>query len=162
MNLIKQCFKQLYLLLGLSLIAPATFADNAAILQQANTAYERADFYTAADAYELMLVATPDAADLRLALAHCYFFNRRIEAAEAQVILLLDAGHNDMPVTLLHAQISIDQGQWQAAESILLAAIAEDANNPTAHLLLGSVLMELGEIEDAEAQFGLYQSLSQE
>lgn len=60
---------------------------------------------------------------------------------------------NNINAVLTVAAISVDEGDWLAAEQLFLRAITVDPDNPRVHLLFGNFLRRTGRVRRALEQF---------
>jgi tetratricopeptide (TPR) repeat protein len=122
-------------------------------LIKATIAVEKKDFKTALDLLHRVQDKLPQEVQIQLFLARCYAALRRWNESLAAVKRVLEADPDNAQAYLVRTRVELHQDRPHDAVDSALAAISLQYGNPMGHFLLGTSLLRLDELREAEKAF---------
>lgn len=122
-------------------------------LIKATIAVEKKDFKTALDLLHRVQDKQPQEVQIQLFLARCYAALRRWNESLAAVKRVLEADPDNAQAYLVRTRVELHQDRPHDAVDSALAAISLQYGNPMGHFLLGTSLLRLDELREAEKAF---------
>lgn len=119
-------------------------------LIKASIAIEKADYKTALDLLHGVQDKMPQEIEIQLFLARCYAALRRWDEGLAAVGRVLEADPDNAQAYLVKTRIELHQQRAHEAIDSALAAIGLQYGNPMGHFLLGTSLLQLNKLREAE------------
>ena len=119
-------------------------------LIKASIAIEREDFATALELLEGVKDKLPQEVQIQLFMARCYAALRRWDDGLAAVDRVLSADPDNPQAFLVRTRIELHQNKALDAVDSALAAIGLQYGNPIGHYLLGTSLLQLNKLREAE------------
>lgn len=107
----------------------------------------------AIDQYETALNLNPSFRDARLKIAAIKLGGNQLEAAESDVLKLLEADPKDFEARLLKASIAKTKGRLPEARQVLEQVLSENPDNNLATAALADVALADGKTQEAEELF---------
>lgn len=119
-------------------------------LIKASIAIEKADYKTALDLLQGVQDKMSQEIEIRLFLARCYAALRLWDEGLAAVGRVLEADPDNAQAYLVKTRIELHQQRAHEAVDSALAAIGLQYGNPMGHFLLGTGLLKLNQLREAE------------
>jgi predicted AlkP superfamily phosphohydrolase/phosphomutase/tetratricopeptide (TPR) repeat protein len=119
-------------------------------LIKASIAIERENFATALELLEGVKDKLPQEVQIQLFMARCYAALRRWDDGLAAVDRVLSADPDNPQAFLVRTRIELHQNKALDAVDSALAAIGLQYGNPMGHYLLGTSLLQLNKLREAE------------
>jgi len=119
-------------------------------LIKASIAIEREDFAVALKLLQGVQDKMPQEVQIQLFLARCYAALRRWDEGLAAVARVLEADPDNAQVYLVKTRIELHRNKAHDAVESALTAIGLQYGNPMGHYLLGTGLLQLNKLKEAE------------
>jgi predicted AlkP superfamily phosphohydrolase/phosphomutase/tetratricopeptide (TPR) repeat protein len=119
-------------------------------LIKASIAIEREDFAVALVLLQGVQDKMPQEVQIQLFLARCYSALRRWDEGLAAVARVLEADPDNAQAYLVKTRIELHRNQAHDAVESALTAIGLQYGNPMGHYLLGTSLLQLNKLREAE------------
>jgi tetratricopeptide (TPR) repeat protein len=119
-------------------------------LTKASIAIDREDFVTALGLLKGVEDKMPQEIQIQLFLARCYAALRRFDEGLTAVGRVLEADPDNAQAYLIKTRIELHQDRADDAVDSALAAIGLQYGDPMGHFLLGTSLLKLNQLREAE------------
>lgn len=119
-------------------------------LIKASIAIEREDFAVALTLLQGVQDKMPQEVQIQLFLARCYAALRRWDEGLASVARVLEADPDNAQAFLVKTRIELHRNKAHDAVESALTAIGLQYGNPMGHYLLGTGLLQLNQLKEAE------------
>ncbi len=134
--------------------------DQENLLQRAEQAFAKGNYYVAGWAYQRLLFHDASNPKLMLRLAQCHLFSERPEVAKRALLRMSAKGHDRSGMAMLLGDIHMQDERWAAARAQFKKAIRIDDKDAGAYLRLGDVLSRLNDTKEADAAYEAYRQLT--
>lgn len=126
----------------------------------AESAFSNGHYQQAIVHYQRLLHERPADIGYRTRLAESYEVSGNLELAQEHASAVLQKQSRNSEALMVMGRTHGRQGEWGDAKAFYERAVQADKNNAAAHLNLGQALMQLGNDQEAEAQFTEYRRLT--